>query len=111
MTASSLSTLLDKLLSLPEETEWVEFKENNADPTELGQYISALANAAVIHRKEKAYMVWGVEDGTKLVKGTSFNPGAAKKGNQALEMWLSQRLWPRPHFEFCSGDCKGRKMR
>lgn len=30
--ALALSSRLDSLLALPQETEWVEFKHNNSDP-------------------------------------------------------------------------------
>jgi len=87
----ALGKLLEQLLALPKESEWLEFKHNNADPREIGEYISALANSAVIHRQERAYLVWGIKDDTKRVVSTTFNPDIAKQGNQALEMWLSQK--------------------
>jgi len=109
MQETPLSKLLEQLLALPKESEWLEFKHNNADPKEIGEYISALANSAVIHRQERAYLIWGIADDTKKVIGTAFNPDVAKQGNQALEMWLSQKLRPSPHFEFIIGEhCKQR---
>jgi ATP-dependent DNA helicase RecG len=35
-----LKALLRELCALPAETEWVEFKENNEDPQQIGEYIS-----------------------------------------------------------------------
>ena len=48
MTSAQLQALLTKLLALPAETEWVEFKEakRGYDFRELGKYVSALANEA-----------------------------------------------------------------
>ena len=45
---SELSALFKELLTLPDaqETEWVEFKHNFGDPDRIGEYLSALANAA-----------------------------------------------------------------
>jgi hypothetical protein len=43
-----LAGLLHELRKLPNETEWVEFKANYADPQEIGEYISALSNAAAL---------------------------------------------------------------
>ena len=43
-----LASLLRELCKLPRETEWVEFKVNNAEPQEIGEYISALANSAAL---------------------------------------------------------------
>lgn len=103
MQESSLTKLLDQLLALPKESEWLEFKHNNSDPREIGEYVSALSNSAVIHRQEAAYLIWGIADDTKEVVGTTFNPDTARQGGQALEMWLSQKLRPAPHFQFAVG--------
>ena len=49
-----LGGLIRELCKLPTETEWVEFKENNSDPQEIGEYISALANSAALEGKAHA---------------------------------------------------------
>ena len=36
------------LLQLGRETEWLEFKQNDERPEEIAEYLSALANAAVL---------------------------------------------------------------
>lgn len=54
-----LRSLLKELISLPQETEWVEFKSNNDNPELIGEYISALANAAALYGK-KVLMPFGV---------------------------------------------------
>lgn len=54
-----LAGLLRELRKLPNETEWVEFKANYADPHEIGEYISALSNAAALCGKTNGYLVWG----------------------------------------------------
>ena len=85
MTPEQLSALLIELLAQPKESEWVEFKQNNDHPEMIGETLSALANAAALHGKDMAYMVWGVEDGTHKVVGTTFKPRKAKKGNEEFE--------------------------
>lgn len=94
MTPTQLSNLLVELLALTGETEWVEWKHNNADPGMIGETLSALSNSAALHRREIGYMVWGVEDGTKNVVGTTFEPRQARKGNEELENWLMRSLHP-----------------
>jgi len=54
---TNVKQLVKSLLSLPKESEWVEFKHNNENPTEIGEYISALSNSAALAGKEKAYLV------------------------------------------------------
>jgi ATP-dependent DNA helicase RecG len=57
MTPAQLSALLIELLALPQEVEWVEWKHNKAIPDEIGEYVSALANSAALHRKEAGFIV------------------------------------------------------
>ena len=92
--------LLEKLLAFSRETEWIEFKENNSDPDMIGQRISALANSAALLQQAHAYFVWGIQDGTLAVVGTSFRPHTEKRGNEPLESWLAHNLVPGPHFHF-----------
>ncbi|MEI7903171.1 MAG: ATP-binding protein [bacterium] len=98
--AEYLASLVHELRKLPHETEWVEFKVNNTDPQEIGQYLSALANAAALNGKAFAYLVWGVEDQTHAIAGTNFAPGATRKGNEPLDTWLLRLLTPKIHFRF-----------
>ncbi|MCK4487491.1 MAG: putative DNA binding domain-containing protein [Desulfobacterales bacterium] len=99
MNDPQLTSLLQELISLHRETEWVEFKANRYDPQTLGEYLSALSNSACLHWKRKGYLVFGIEDKTHIVKGTSFDPAKAKgKGNQDLQMWLATGLHPNVGF-------------
>lgn len=95
-----LVSLVRELCKLPNETEWVEFKVNNADPQEIGQYLSALANGAALNGKALAHLIWGVEDQTHRIVGTDFSPSATRKGNEPLESWLLRLLTPKIHFHF-----------
>ena len=93
-------SLLKELRKYPKETEWIEFKHNRAVPDEIGEYISALSNGAALHGKNSAYMVWGVDDDTHEVVGTTFDPFSVKKGNEELENWLLRLLDPKIEFHF-----------
>ena len=99
-TTDYLAGLVAELRKLPDETEWVEFKENNSNPVEIGEYISALSNAAALHGKANAYVVWGISDGIHEVVGTSFRPVQERKGQEELESWLLRLLNPRLYFRF-----------
>ncbi len=95
-----LLSLLRELRNLPNETEWVEFKRNNADPQEIGEYISALANSAALLGKQSAYLVWGIENDTHNVVGTNFSPSTTRHKKQELESWLLQKTAPKIHYRF-----------
>ena len=92
--------LVDELVGQPAETSWLEFKRNYNDPALIGKLISALSNAARFEGRETAFLLWGVEDGTREVVGTSFNPSIQKVRNQGLHFWLQQRLKPAPALSF-----------
>lgn len=89
-----------ELLALSAETEWLELKHNNADPQQIGEYLSALANAAALGGKAFAYLLWGVDDATHAVLGTDFQPRTTKVGNEELESWLLRQLEPKINFRF-----------
>jgi predicted HTH transcriptional regulator len=93
-----LSDLLSRLLSLPHETEWVEFKRNYHNPEDIGQYLSAISNSVALHGQKAGYIVWGIEDQSHSPVGTSFRPRAAKFGNEDLEPWLARNLHPDLNF-------------
>lgn len=100
MNVQDLIALLDRLRALPTETEWLEFKRNRAEPQEIGEYLSALANEACLCNQPRGYLVFGIDDTTHDVVGTRFDPYAAKaKGNQDLLPWLGSLLQPNPGVE------------
>ncbi len=98
MNEQQLIELLNELVKQPNESEWVEFKLNFHSPEEIGERISALSNGACIHNQAFGYLVFGVEDKTHNIKGTSFKAKSHTKGNEDLEHWLATRLNPRIDF-------------
>ncbi len=99
-TLDDLRSLLKELLALSRETEWVEFKQDNNDPVQIGEYISALANSAALYGKKSAFVVWGIHNEAHTVLGTTFKPGAARHKQQELESWLLQKITPKIDFYF-----------
>ena len=105
--SGKLLNLVRELAAFPAETEWLEFKHNNADPADIGEYISALSNSAVLHKKQCAYIAWGIADRTHEVIGTSFRPRQTKIGNEELENWLVTQLDPRIDVRIRECDVEG----
>lgn len=93
-------SLVYELAGLTKETGWLELKCNNADPQAIGEYISALANTAALEDKPHAYMLWGVDDVSHAIVGTSFNAAQKRMGNEELESWLLRQLSPKINFNF-----------
>lgn len=108
---SHLLDILDQLRRLPNEIGVVEFKKNWKRPDDVGQYISALANTALLDGHDRAWMIWGVDDGTGSVSGTEFRPHATKaEGNQSLLMWLQHMTEPRADFAFHEVFSEGKRV-
>jgi len=91
--------LLRSLCSLPSETEWLEFKENQFHEEEVGRYVSALANSAMLSHQESAYLIYGVRDGDHAVVGSSVDLKSKKMGNEPFENWLTRALAPSLNLE------------
>ena len=105
-----LCSLVLELAAMPTETSWLEFKQNKAEPQDIGEYIAALANSAALDGRAHAYMLWGIDDKTHAIVGTSFDPVTARQGNEELESWLLRLLAPRIGFRFHRIDMDGPKV-
>lgn len=102
--------LVKQLIGHVSETQTIEFKDSNARFEMIGRDIAALANSAIVEGQDYAYMVWGVEDSTHAIIGTSFDPLTAKRGNQELEIWLRVKLSSNAEFRFLSVDVDGKHV-
>lgn len=105
-----LCTLLRKLVALPKENEWVEFKYNFHSEDEIGELISALANSACIENKTNGYLVFGVDNDSHQILGTTFRPTMKMVGNNELENWLIQNLTPHIDFRIYEFQCNGKDI-
>ena len=95
-----------------EEIEWIEYKTNypaNHFYHEIGEYISALSNAAAYCKTEQAYMIWGVDDKSKKIVGTNFNYNINVKG-EPFKHYLSRMLHPKISFKFEEIEYKGKRI-
>ena len=78
MTPAELQVKLTEFLSLPAETEWVEFKEtkNGYDFDDLGKYFSALSNEANLKGQPFGWLAFGVKDKPipRPIVGSQYRP-------------------------------------
>ena len=81
------------------ESECLEFKVNNTDPDLIGKLCSALSNAARIHNKSYAYVLWGVDDNGSII-GTDFNPDTIASDGSIRKFRLAQLLKPPINCDF-----------
>jgi len=83
---------------------------NNSSPEEIGKRISALSNGACLVSEQNGFLVYGVEDSSKLIKGTKSYIKSLKIGNEEIEHWLVQRLNPRIDVKFYDFEYEGKKI-
>lgn len=96
----NLVALVNELRRLPLETEWVEFKRNNYKPDMIGADISALANGSALAEKAFAYMVWGIDDVTHEIVGTTFNQQSVKIHGEEFDNWIRSTLSDNAEIDF-----------
>ena len=97
----NIEQLIHELCGYSNETEWLEFKHNNFAAETIGKDISALANSACLYDKDKAYMVWGVDDKKHTIIGTDYNRfSKLKESNQEITSWLRNKISSNADFEF-----------
>lgn len=110
MVMENLEQLVRNLCALPGETEWLEFKKDNASSEMIGKSISALANGATMAGRSCSYLVWGVDDQKHTIVGTRVHFRSLKKGNEELESWLYHQLSDHVHFEIYICDIDGKHI-
>lgn len=96
--SADLVRLVGRLLAEGSEKTWIEYKVGNADPEQIGEYLSALANSAALEQRRRGYLIWGVQDQTLQILGTEFRP--TKVGGEELMNWLTRMISPQVYFEF-----------
>jgi hypothetical protein len=84
MDTQQLKDLINELVKQPKESEWVEFKLNFHSAEEIGETISAISNGACIHNQKYGYLVFGIEDETQKIIGTTFK---AKIHKKEMRIW------------------------
>ena len=106
-----LIKLIDDLRSNAKETTWIEFKSNDAtDNQRLGKYISGMANAANLAKVSNAYLVFGVQDQTWEVIGTTYNYNRLKEKGSDLDFYIRKGLSPSIFFEVFTCDYNDMKL-
>lgn len=97
------------LCAYDDEQEWFEFKENWFQPEALGEYVSALSNAAAFHYKKYAYFVWGVNNETHEILGTTFNQ-YRDYNEEPYQNYLARNLSPSINFSFEEETIDGKRV-
>ena len=69
-----LVSQVHELRKLPKECPWVEFKRNNDNPEEIGEYLSAISNSAALHHTNPAILY-----GTLRNHERRFNAGRQRR--------------------------------
>ena len=106
---SDLKSVMTDLIARRHEEEWFEFKVNWNEFRALGEYISALSNAAAIHGKTSGYFVWGIENNTHKVVGTEFDFHQDVK-NEPLQHYLARQVIPDIGFHFDEEIYEGKRL-
>lgn len=91
--------IIENLIQMPHETEWMEFKTNFFTPDDIGEYISAISNSACMSGKKAGYMVWGIDNDTHMIVGTNFD-FQIDYNHEPLEHYIARSLTPSIHFMF-----------
>lgn len=94
MNEQALVALIDRLRNEPSETAWLEFKRNYCEPEAVGQYLAALANSAALEDQPHGYLVFGIDDKTHEVVGSTFDPSTARVKGQHFLHWTNCGLQP-----------------
>lgn len=105
-----ISSIIVEAISHTTELPWIELKSNNSDSQMIGEYVSALSNTATLFNQQHGFMIWGVNDKTHEIEGTTFDHSSAKVGNQSLDLWIATQLEPQVQFYFHEAFIDGKRV-
>ena len=101
--------MVQELCSFSNEQEWFELKVNWFEPYAIGEYISAMSNAAAFHKKKYAYIVWGIDNDTHEIVGTTFNQYCEYK-KEPYQHFLARNLSPSINYTFSEEIIDGKRI-
>ncbi len=97
------------LIKRTDEEEWFDFKENWFNSVEIGEYISAISNAAAVCGKLYGYIVWGINDKNHKIVGSNINFNCSYK-NEPWQNYLARSLNPSIAFDFKETIIEGNRI-
>lgn len=109
MTREEFIEILTDLTGRSDEEGWFEFKMNWYEADGIGMYISSLSNIAAMRGKNSAYLIWGVDNKTHKIKGTTLRYHR-DVNNEPLEHYLVRHITPDINFAFYEETVKGKRV-
>ena len=104
-----ISDIVKRCISLGDENEWFEFKDNIYKPDDIGEYISALSNAALMAGEPYGYLIWGIDNKSHKLTNTKFNFQKDYDG-EPLQHYLSRNISPAIYFRFDESFLDGNRV-
>jgi len=96
----NLTFVYRDIMKRPIDTEWIKICNHISTPQEIADLIPLISHATALAGMDHGYVVWGVENETRQVVGTSFKPYLEKKGKKKLITWLAGLFQPKIDFHF-----------
>jgi ATP-dependent DNA helicase RecG len=100
---------VNRCLSYGDEVEWFDFKDSIFKPDEIGEYISALSNAAAMGKEAFGYLIWGIHNDTHGFTNTKFNY-QKDVNHEPLQHYLSRYVSPKIYFHFDEDFIDGNRV-
>lgn len=102
-------SVVQSLIQYNAEEEWFEFKENWFEHHAIGEYISTISNAAALRGKESGYFIWGVNNETHEIVGTTVNY-QKDYNKEPFQHYLARLLTPDLYFSFNEIEVQGKRV-
>ena len=106
---SNVTEIINKCLSFEDEQEWFDLKDSWYELDEIGQYISALSNAAAMCGEPYGYLIWGFNNETHQYTNTTLRYKRDVNG-EPLEHYLARNVTPSVYFSFDEEIIDGKRV-
>lgn len=106
---NNINSILEDLISRKWDEDWYEFKDNWYSASGIGEYISALSNAAALAHQDNGYLIWGVHDKTHNLTDSQFD-WHQNVDQEPLEHYLARQITPDVNFSFQELSIQGKRL-
>ena len=106
---SNVTDIIDRCISFEDEQEWFDLKDSWYELDEIGQYISALSNAAAMCGEPYGYLIWGFSNETHQYTNTTLRYKRDVNG-EPIEHYLARNVSPSVYFSFDEEVIDGKRV-
>lgn len=90
-----MKLLFEELMEIQESNDWIQYILKRPSLDEMGKWVSALSNGALLSKEASGYLILGIDPKTKTIMGLRPPLFHKPQSNAEIIEWLTEQMEPR----------------